>query len=77
MGQVHTFKLDFLLILFPLTLRLIILNFTIGNVKINRPYATIELPRADAAIVLEMLRAGMRKIDRVVRKLVHGADRNV
>ena len=37
--------------------------------------AEYSLPTADAHIVLEMLRAGMRKIDRVVRKMVHGTDR--
>jgi len=34
------------------------------------------MPAADASIVEGMLHAGLRKIDRVVRKLVHGGDRN-
>jgi superfamily II RNA helicase len=38
--------------------------------------ARYSMPRADASIVTSLLHAGLRKIDRVVRKLVHGSDRN-
>lgn len=38
--------------------------------------ADYSLPKADPQIVLNILYAGLRKIDRVVRKLVHGSDRN-
>jgi superfamily II RNA helicase len=38
--------------------------------------ARYSMPRADASIVTGLLYAGLRKIDRVVRKLVHGNDRN-
>lgn len=38
--------------------------------------AEYSMPRADVSIVTNILYAGLRKIDRVVRKLVHGNDRN-
>jgi superfamily II DNA/RNA helicase len=38
--------------------------------------ARYSMPRADSSIVTGLLYAGLRKIDRVVRKLVHGGDRN-
>ena len=38
--------------------------------------AQYSIPAADASIVEGMLHAGLRKIDRVVRKLVHGNERN-
>jgi hypothetical protein len=38
--------------------------------------AQYSMPQADASIVTGLLHAGLRKIDRVVRKLVHGHDRN-
>lgn len=38
--------------------------------------AEYSMPRADVSIVTNILYAGLRKIDRVVRKLVHGHDRN-
>jgi len=38
--------------------------------------AKYSMPAADASIVEGMLYAGLRKIDRVVRKLVHGNERN-
>jgi superfamily II RNA helicase len=38
--------------------------------------ARYSMPTADASIVAGMLHAGLRKIDRVMRKLVHGNDRN-
>jgi superfamily II RNA helicase len=37
--------------------------------------AQYSMPRADCSIVAGILHAGLRKIDRVVRKLVHGGDR--
>jgi superfamily II RNA helicase len=38
--------------------------------------ARYSMPRADVSVVTGLLYAGLRKIDRVVRKLVHGSDRN-
>jgi superfamily II RNA helicase len=38
--------------------------------------AQYSMPPGDASIVTGFLHAGLRKIDRVVRKLVHGHDRN-
>ena len=38
--------------------------------------AEYSMPRADAVLVSNILYAGLRKIDRVVRKLVHGNERN-
>ena len=38
--------------------------------------ARYSLPTADVSIVTSILHAGLRKIDRVVRKLVHGNERN-
>jgi superfamily II DNA/RNA helicase len=38
--------------------------------------ARYSMPRADVSIVTGLIHAGLRKIDRVVRKLVHGNDRN-
>ncbi|MDR1376030.1 MAG: hypothetical protein LBJ22_00850 [Synergistaceae bacterium] len=38
--------------------------------------AQYSLPTGDASLVTNILYAGLRKIDRVVRKLVHGSERN-
>lgn len=38
--------------------------------------AEYSMPRADLSLVTNILYAGLRKIDRVVRKLVHGNERN-
>ena len=38
--------------------------------------AQYSMPAADISIVTDILHAGLRKIDRVVRKLVHGGERN-
>jgi superfamily II RNA helicase len=38
--------------------------------------AEYSLPRANIALVTNFLHAGLKKIDRVVRKLMHGSDRN-
>ena len=38
--------------------------------------AQYSMPMADISIVTTMIHAGLRKIDRVMRKLVHGSDRN-
>jgi superfamily II RNA helicase len=38
--------------------------------------AEYSMPRANYSIVLDILYAGLHKIDRVVRKLVHGRERN-
>jgi hypothetical protein len=38
--------------------------------------ARYSMPAGDVSVITEFLHAGLRKIDRVVRKLVHGSDRN-